>query len=91
MASRRRTVPFGSGELSMRLNEPAAAVAWFTKAAQGPAATAAVFARLADSQFRAGDPAGALASVARGLQRDANNAALIAIERRIRAATQSQR
>ncbi len=79
------------GELSMRLNEPAAAVAWFTKATQGPTATAAVFARLADSQFRAGDPAGALTSVARGLQRDPQNAALIAIERRIRAATQAQR
>jgi tetratricopeptide (TPR) repeat protein len=79
------------GELSMRLNEPATAVAWFTKAVQGPAATAAVFARLADSQFRAGDPAGALASVGRGLQRDPQNAALIAIERRIRAAAPAQR
>jgi tetratricopeptide (TPR) repeat protein len=79
------------GELSMRLNEPATAVAWFTKAAQGPTATAAVIARLAEAQFRAGDPAGALASVTRGLQRDSRNAALIAIERRIRAAAQAQR
>jgi hypothetical protein len=75
----------------MRLNEPAAAVAWYTRAAQGPTATAAVFARLADSQFRAGDPAGALVSVGRGLQRDPRNTALIGIERRIRAAAQSQR
>ncbi len=82
---------FRLGELSMRLNEPAAAVAWFTKAAQAPTATAAVIARLAEAQFRAGDPAGALASVKRGLQRDAGNAALIGIERRIRAAAQAQR
>ena len=79
------------GDLSMRLNEPAAAVAWYTRAAQGPTATAAVFARLADSQFRAGDPAAALVSVGRGLQRDPRNTALIGIERRIRAAAQSQR
>jgi len=78
-------------ELSMRLNEPAAAVTWFTKAAQGPTATAAVLARLAEAQFRAGDPAGALTSVSRGLQRDPGNAALIGIERRIRAAAQSRR
>ena len=78
-------------ELSMRLNEPAAAVTWFTKAAQGQTATAAVLARLAEAQFRAGDPAGALASVNRGLQRDPGNAALIGIERRIRAAAQAQR
>ncbi len=79
------------GELSMRLNEPAAAVAWFTRAAQGPTATVTVIARLAEAQFRAGDPAGALASVNRGLQRDPGNAALIAIERRIRAAAQAKR
>ena len=44
---------------------------------RAPTATAAVFARLAEAQFRAGDPAGALASVDRGLQRDPGNAALI--------------
>jgi len=79
------------GDLSMRLNEPAAAVNWYTRAAQGPNATAPVFARLADAQFKAGDPAGALVSVGRGLQRDPHSSALINIERRIRAATQSQR
>jgi tetratricopeptide (TPR) repeat protein len=77
---------FHMGELSMRLNEPAKAAAWYAKAAEGPSATAAVFARLAESQFRAGDRAGALASVARGLRRDPSYPALIAIERRIRAA-----
>ena len=82
---------FRLGELSMRLNEPAAAVTWYQKAAQGPSATAAVLARLAEAQFKAGDPAGALASVNRGLQREPGSAALIGIERRIRAAAQSQR
>lgn len=82
---------FRLGELSMRLNEPAAAVAWFTKAAQGPTATVTVIARLAEAQFRAGDPASALASVSRGLQRDPSHAPLIALERRIRAAAQAQR
>jgi tetratricopeptide (TPR) repeat protein len=74
------------GDLSMRLNEPATAAAWYAKAAESPSATASVFARLADSQFRAGDSAGALKSVARGQQRDPRSPALIAIERRIRAA-----
>jgi len=79
------------GDLSMRLNEPSTAVGWYAKAAESPSVTGSVFARLAEAQFRAGDQAGALASVARGFQREPRNAALIAIERRIRAAAPGQR
>jgi tetratricopeptide (TPR) repeat protein len=79
------------GDLSMRLNEPAAAVTWFGKAAEDPGAGATVFARLAESQFRAGDQAGALATVARGLERDPRNASLLGLQRRLQAAGASRR
>ena len=79
------------GDLSMRLNEPAAAVSWYDKAAEGPGAGAAVFARLAESQFRAGDQAGALATVERGLERDPRNASLLGLQRRLQAAAASRR
>jgi tetratricopeptide (TPR) repeat protein len=79
------------GDLSMRLNEPATAAGWYARAAESPSAPATVFARLAESQFRAGDMAGALASIERGFRRDPRNAALIAIGRRVRAAAQGQR
>ena len=79
------------GDLSMRLNEPAAAVGWYAKAAENPAAPPATFARLAESQFLTGDPAGALASVARGLQREPRNGALLGLQRRLNAAAQNRR
>jgi tetratricopeptide (TPR) repeat protein len=79
------------GDLSMKLNEPATAANWYARAAEGPSATAAVFARLAEAQFRAGDQAGALVSVERGFRHDPNNQALVAIQRRVRAAASGVR
>jgi tetratricopeptide (TPR) repeat protein len=79
------------GDLSIRLNEPAAAVGWYAKAAESASAPPSTFARLAESQFRVGDQAGALASVARGLQREPQNAALLGLQRRITAAGQGRR
>jgi len=79
------------GDLSMRLNEPAAAVGWYTTAADSPTAPASTFVKLADSQSRVGDQAGALASVSRGLQREPRNAVLLGLQRRLGAVAQGQR
>lgn len=79
------------GDLSVRLNEPAEAVGWYSKAVETPAATPAVFARLAECQFRIGDPAGAQASVEVGLQREPKNPMLLTLQRRLRAAAAARR
>ncbi len=79
------------GDLSMRLNEPAAAVGWYAKAAESPTAPPSTFARLAESQFRTGDQAGAFASVARGLQREPRNPTLLGLQRRLNAVAQNRR
>jgi tetratricopeptide (TPR) repeat protein len=73
------------GDLSMRLNEPSAAANWYGKAADSPTAGPAIFARLAEAQFRAGDQAGALASVERGLEREPRNPTLLGLQRRLQA------
>lgn len=79
------------GDLSLRLNEVGAAVGWYAKAAESTSAIPAVFLRLAESQARAGDQAGALATVERGLKREPQNAALLGLQRRLQAATRSKR
>jgi tetratricopeptide (TPR) repeat protein len=79
------------GDLSLRLNEPSAAVGWYAKAIESPAAGPAVFARLAESQFRVGDQAGALASVERGLQREPRNPTLLGLQRRLLAVVLAKR
>jgi tetratricopeptide (TPR) repeat protein len=79
------------GDLSIRLNEPAAAAAWYAKASESPLATSATFARLAESQFRAGDQAGAMVSVERGLQREPKNATLLGLQKRLQAVAQGRR
>jgi tetratricopeptide (TPR) repeat protein len=89
MAPRERALHLG--DLSLRLNESAAAAGWFAKAAESPSAPPSTFARLAESQFRIGDQAGALASVVRGLQREPRNPALLGLQRRITAAAQTHR
>ena len=79
------------GDLSVRLNEPAAAVAWYTKAVESPSALPSTFARLAESKFRVGDQAGALASVERGLQREPRDPTLLGLQRRLKAVAQGRR
>jgi tetratricopeptide (TPR) repeat protein len=79
------------GDLSVRLNEPAAAVAWYLRASESPTATASVFARLAESQFRTGDRAGALSTVQRGLTREPQNPTLLGLQRRLEAVVAGRR
>jgi tetratricopeptide (TPR) repeat protein len=68
--------------LSLRLNDPDTAVSWLTKALASNANDLRLTAALADAQFRAGDRESARATVARGLEKDPNNASLLALARR---------
>jgi tetratricopeptide (TPR) repeat protein len=78
------------GDLSMRLNEPAAAVGWYSKAAESPTAAPSTFARLAEARFRSGDRTGALDSVDRGLAREPRDPTLLGLQRRITAVVRSR-
>jgi tetratricopeptide (TPR) repeat protein len=71
------------GAISLRLNEVAAAVAWFRKAVDRSPNDARTFAALAEAELRAGNKAGADAAVARGLAKDPANAALQTLARRL--------
>ncbi len=79
------------GDLSMRLNEPAAAVGWYAKAADSPSAASSTFVKLAEARFRAGDQSGALASVERGLQREPKSVVLMGLQHRLSAAGAARR
>ncbi|HSK10994.1 MAG TPA: tetratricopeptide repeat protein [Vicinamibacterales bacterium] len=72
------------GDLSLRLNEPAEAVKWFTVATQHEHAPPSAFLRLAQARVRLGDRADARVAVARGLQLDPRDRNLLALERRLR-------
>jgi tetratricopeptide (TPR) repeat protein len=78
-------------DLSIRLNEPGVAVAWYAKAAANASAGAPALARLADAQMRAGDAVGALATIERGLAKDATNATLLQLQRRLKTAPAPRR
>jgi tetratricopeptide (TPR) repeat protein len=70
------------GDLSLRLNEPAAAATYFLRAADGN--DAALLARAADAQLRAGDKDAARATAAKALEKDPKNALATTISRRAR-------
>jgi tetratricopeptide (TPR) repeat protein len=68
--------------LSLRLNDAPTAVTWLQRAADATPNDLRALALLADAQFRAGDRTGAAATIARGLEKDPNNAALQALSQR---------
>jgi tetratricopeptide (TPR) repeat protein len=70
--------------LSLRLNDVASGVEWFKRAAAASPNDVRILAALADAQVRAGDRDGAKATIARGLEADPANAALLALARRLR-------
>lgn len=72
------------GRLSLRLNEPAAALAWLERAAHASPADVAILVSLADAQLRTGDRDGAQATIAAALQKEPDNPTLIALARRAR-------
>ena len=67
-------------DLSLRLNDPAAAATYFLRAADGGDAN--LLARAADAQLRAGDKEAALATATKALEKDPQNALALSIERR---------
>ena len=70
--------------LSLRLKDVAAGVEWLKRAAAASPNDVRVLAALADAQMRAGDRDAARATIARGLEGDPANAALLALARRLR-------
>jgi len=71
------------GDLSARLGDHAFAVEWLRRATD-LTPTARLLASLGREQLAAGDPDAARATVARGLEVDPRNSALLALQRRLR-------
>jgi Flp pilus assembly protein TadD len=72
------------GRLSLRLNDPASAVAWFRRASAASPADPRLVAALAEAQLLNGDSAAAAATIAAGLEKDPANTALLALAHRVR-------
>ena len=71
-------------QLSLRMNEAGAAVEWLRKATLASPNDNRLLTALADAQLRAGDRQAARATIARGLEREPKDAALLALSRRTR-------
>jgi tetratricopeptide (TPR) repeat protein len=71
-------------QLSLKMNQAGDAVDWLRKATLASPNDTRTLAALADAQLRAGDRAAARVTIARGLDRDPKNAALLALARRAR-------
>jgi tetratricopeptide (TPR) repeat protein len=70
--------------LSLRLNDAATGVEWLARAVAASPNDVRLLASLADAQIRAGDRDAAKATIARGLESDPTNTALVALARRVR-------
>ena len=70
------------GTLSLKLNDPLSATQWLQRASQETTHDNRQLAAIADAQLRAGDRAGALDTIERGLGPDPGNAALLALAQR---------
>jgi tetratricopeptide (TPR) repeat protein len=81
-ARRRNALTTRLGDLSLKMNEPAAAATYFLRAADGT--DASLLARAADAQMRAGDKEAARATAAKALEKDPTNALGLTVSRRAR-------
>lgn len=79
-AQRRAANATKLGDLSLRLQDPAAAATYFLRASEG--SDAGLLARAADAQLRAGDKEAALATATKALEKDPQNALALSVERR---------
>ena len=70
--------------LSLRLNDVATAIEWLQKTAAVSPNDVRLLASLAEAQVRYGDYAAAKATVAKGLEKDPKNTALLTLGRRLR-------
>ena len=68
--------------LSLRMDEPGVAATWLRRAQSASPNDVQITAALADAQLRADDRAGAQATIARGLEKDPENEALLELQRR---------
>jgi tetratricopeptide (TPR) repeat protein len=71
------------GDLSLRLNEPAVALAWYARAAQTSGAGTLAYVRLAETRVRLRDLPGAMEAVSRGLEIDPRHAQLLSLQRQL--------
>ena len=82
--ARRRAVEAARlGELSLRLNQPAVAAVYFLRAADDSPSDAALLARAADAQLRAGDADTARATITNALAKDPANPVALTVARRL--------
>ena len=81
--SQRRVLSGRIADLSLRMNDPAAAVVWAQRAIDREHPEPPLLAVLADAQFRLGQVDAARAAVAEGLARDPKNRALLQLRRKI--------
>jgi tetratricopeptide (TPR) repeat protein len=72
-------------DISMQLNDPGAAVAWYQKSQALGATDSGVLVRLAEAQLKAGQIENARVTVQRTLERDPQNAAARNLSRRVQA------
>jgi tetratricopeptide (TPR) repeat protein len=70
--------------LSLRLNEPAVAAAWYQRASDAAPADLQILTALVDAHIKAGDDESARALIARGLKTDPDSDLLLALSRRLR-------
>jgi len=68
--------------LSLRMDEPGVAATWLRRAQSASPNDVQITAALADAQLRADDRAGAQATIARGLEKDPEDEALLELQRR---------
>ena len=73
------------GDLSLQVNDPATAVAWYQKSESLGAADASLLARLADAHARAGQLDEARATVQRAIEKDPTSLSARAVSRRLQA------
>jgi len=71
------------GVLSLRLDDADTAVEWLQRASTDAPADTRILTLLADAQFRAGDSAAAQATIARALDKDPANVALLKVKAKI--------
>ena len=73
--------------LCLRLDDLPQAIGWLRRASAGPDDSAPTMSRVAGLQIRAGDRAGAAATLERGLRKTPANPALLAIQRKLESGT----
>jgi tetratricopeptide (TPR) repeat protein len=71
------------GDLSLHLNEPAVAVAYYRAALEDAGADVPLLTRLADAEWRAGDRDGARVTVAKALDKEPRNTQALALRHRL--------